>query len=256
MGLCFRREIVFRGSPRFERIGHSLRSIDHRDRPFDGRHCRSFDSCHQPFHFRLNLPFDLHHHPFDRDSHLIDFDAARTNFQLDGLHGLGRALPQAELCGLIAHLDGERIISHVDLDVAVAHLDLMCVVALVELYGAVAGLDLVHVIAGVDVDGAIPFFDGDRLVAGLDRLRAVLVNVDCLAAVRCLRAAHLQQLVVEDFDRLISLVLLVEADFASLVVLDHAIEVLLRMDIDLLGAFLVLESKLIEVVGRTLFAAA
>ena len=59
-------------------------------------------------------------------------------------------------------------------------------------------------------------------------------------------------LVVVDLDRLVALVLLVEADLERVVVLDDAIEVLLGVEVDLFGALLVLEAELVEVVGPCL----
>ena len=56
-------------------------------------------------------------------------------------------------------------------------------------------------------------------------------------------------LIVEDLDRLVALVLLVEADLERVVVLDDAVEVLLGVEIDVFRALLVLEGQLVGLVG-------
>ena len=61
-----------------------------------------------------------------------------------------------------------------------------------------------------------------------------------------------QFLVVEDLDGLVALVLLLEADFERIVVLDDAVEVLLGVEVDLLGVLLVLEPQFVERFGGAL----
>src|SRR5688500_10655906 len=57
---------------------------------------------------------DLDHHAFDRHTHLIHHDLALPHLQGDGLHRFRLALAEVDLSDVVAHLDGERIVAHVD----------------------------------------------------------------------------------------------------------------------------------------------
>ena len=104
-----------------------------------------------------------------------------------------------------------------------------------------------QLVAFLDRQGFVPLHDGGG---------PVLPDLDRLAAVVRLAVADDQLLVVVDLDRLVAFILLLEADFQRVVVLDHAVEVLFRVEVDLLLALQVFEPQLVEVLGRTLFAAA
>src|SRR5207248_891062 len=85
------------------------------------------------------------------------------------------------------------------------------------------------------------------LVAGFDRLGAVLVDFDGLAAVGGVGATDFQAIIVEDFDGVVALVLLDEADFQRIVVLDDAVKVLLGVEINLFTILFVLKADFVEV---------
>ena len=126
------------------------------------------------------------------------------------------------------------------------------VVALVDLDLAIAGCDLVGIVALGDDDVAIALLDGDLLVAFFDRFGPVLPDFDRLAAVCRFLVADDQLLVVVDLDGLVALVFLLEADLQRVVVFDDAIEVLLGVEVDLLGVLLVLEPQFVELLRRAL----
>src|SRR5271157_2720137 len=100
--------------------GASPMSVDHHDAALLLQHGGALDLGHQAFHIHLNLALDLDHHPLNRNTHLVDLDAALAHCQGDGLHGRFGDLAQIDVDGLVAHLHFRGIVPHAHGEAAVA----------------------------------------------------------------------------------------------------------------------------------------
>src|SRR6185437_2487059 len=193
--------------------------VDHRDAALQLQYAIAVYLRNGRLDGRLHLALDLHHQSLDGDSGLIDLDAVPADLQFDPLHGLGRRLAQIEFGALIPHRKLDRLVALTERDLLVPALQFDGLVALGERRALVSLIQGRALISLLDGDGLIAFRDGFGVV-GLDRRGALVLDVP------------------------------------RLVVLDDDREILLSLDVNFLGPFLVLEAQLIEIVGATLGRAA
>ena len=101
-------------------------------------------------------------------------------------------------------------------------------------------------LADLDFGCLVPLLDGERIVFHFDNDLAIAL-LDCKFVIPLLDGGRP---FVLDFDGLVM------PDFQVVVVLNHAVEVLFGMEVDVLGALLVLEAQLVEVLGGAALGAA
>lgn len=94
-------------------------SSNHGETAFEHEHTVRVHLHHGGFDLGHECPFELDEEPLQSDARLIKHDAVGTDLQFNTLHGLCGALAQVESSGLVAHLEGQRVVAHIDLDVAV-----------------------------------------------------------------------------------------------------------------------------------------
>src|SRR5271157_4220136 len=170
--------------------GASPMSVDHHDAALLLQHGGALDLGHQAFHVHLNLALDLDHHSLNRNTHLVDLDAALAHVQSDRLHGLFVDRSQVDLGGLVAHLQLRGIVPHVQGEAAIALVDGDGLVArhgfralslygvgfvVVDVLGAVVALPVGFVV--FDLDGLVLLGVEGNEFASLLVLEAQLVVV-------------------------------------------------------------------------------